>query len=88
MGEVIHAKLDSAGRLLVPAELRESLGLLPGSTVVLRVEGDGLHIVSPYRLMEEAQAYFRQFIPDGVDGVDDFLAERRREAAREDDKHK
>jgi AbrB family looped-hinge helix DNA binding protein len=86
MGEIIHAKLDSAGRLLVPAELRESLGLRPGSTVVLRVEGDGLHIVSQYRLMEEAQAYFRQFIPEGVSLAEELIAERRREAAKDDAK--
>lgn len=88
MGDVLHVKLDAAGRLLVPAEVREALGLKPGGNVVLKVENGELRITSPRRLMEKAAAYFRQFVPEGVDAVDEFIAERRREAAREDDKYR
>jgi AbrB family looped-hinge helix DNA binding protein len=84
MGDIIHAKLDSAGRLLVPAELRESLGLKPGGSVVLEVQDGVLRIVSQRQVMREAQAVLRRYVPAGVSLVDELIAERRREAAKED----
>ncbi len=84
MGEITRGKLDSAGRLLVPAELRESLGLRPGSSVVLRVENGELRIVSQREVLRRIQEMLRPLVPDGVNLVDEFIAERRAEAARED----
>lgn len=84
MGEITRGKLDSAGRLLVPAELRESLGLKPGSSVVLRVENGELRIVSQREVLRRIQEMLRPLVPEGVSLVDEFIAERRAEAARED----
>lgn len=84
MTDPIHVKVDSAGRLLVPAELREKFGIRPGGMVVLREKEGHLQIVNQRQLMREAQAYFRQFVPEGVSLVDELIAERRREAAKEE----
>ena len=84
MGDIIHTKLDSAGRLLVPSELRESLDLKPGTNVVLHVENGELHIVSQREVMRKAQALLRRYVPEGVSLVDELIAERRRETAKED----
>jgi AbrB family looped-hinge helix DNA binding protein len=41
----MEAKVDSAGRVLIPKKLREAVGLRPGSTVDISWYGAGLQIV-------------------------------------------
>lgn len=84
MGDIIHAKLDSAGRLLVPAEVREVLGLKPGSSVALHVEKGELRIVSQREVLRRLHDLMRPLVPEGGSAVDEFIAERRAEAARDD----
>lgn len=52
----MQVKVDSAGRVMLPKALRESLGLTPGATVDVSRYGGGLHLV-PHgrtaRLVEE-----------------------------------
>lgn len=79
-----RARVDRAGRLLIPAGIRRQLGLAPGGPVVLDVS-DGRLEVRPYRnAVEEAQAIIRKYIPDPDRSlVDELIEERRREAERE-----
>jgi AbrB family looped-hinge helix DNA binding protein len=78
------AKIDEAGRILIPAKLRAELKVGPGDLVVLETCGDELH-VRPYRLtIREAQATIRKYIPDRDRSlVNELIAERRNEAERE-----
>lgn len=41
----MEAVIDSGGRILVPKQLRDALGLTPGSTVDISAYGPGLQIV-------------------------------------------
>jgi AbrB family looped-hinge helix DNA binding protein len=79
-----RAKIDKAGRILIPAKLRRELNIEPGDPVVLETSGDELH-VRPYRqAIREAQAIIRKYIPDRDRSlVDELIAERRKEAERE-----
>jgi AbrB family looped-hinge helix DNA binding protein len=79
-----RAKIDKAGRILIPAKLRAELNVEPGDPVVLETSGDELR-VRPYRLaIREAQAIVRKYIPDRNRSlVDELNAERRKEAERE-----
>jgi AbrB family looped-hinge helix DNA binding protein len=79
-----RAKIDKAGRILIPAKLRAELNVEPGDPVVLETSGDELR-VRPYRLaIREAQAIVRKYIPDRNRSlVDELIAERRKEAERE-----
>lgn len=79
-----RARIDKAGRILIPAKLRTELNIEPGDPVVLETRGDELH-VRPYRLaIREAQAIIRRYIPDRDRSlVDELIAERRKEAERE-----
>ena len=79
-----RARLDKAGRLLIPAKLRSELKLGPGDPVVLETKGDEL-LVRPYnQAIREAQAIIRKYIPDRDRSlVDELIAERRKEAERE-----
>jgi AbrB family looped-hinge helix DNA binding protein len=79
-----RARIDKAGRILIPAQLRTELNVGPGDPVVLETSGDELH-VRPYRAaIREAQAIIRKYIP-GRDRslVDELIAERRKEAGGE-----
>lgn len=78
-----HAKLVAGGKVAVPAELRRQLGLQTGDTLVFTNEGDSLRVRSYAAVIRELQAEFRRYVPEGVNVVDDFIAERRAEAARE-----
>jgi AbrB family looped-hinge helix DNA binding protein len=81
---VVRAKIDKAGRILIPAKLRAELNVGLGDLVVLETSGDELR-VRPYRLaIREAQAIIREYIPDRNRSlVDELIAERRKEAERE-----
>ena len=81
---MVRAKIDRAGRILIPAKLRTEINVRPGDPVVLETKGDELH-VRPYRqAIREAQAIIRKYIPDRDRSlVDELIAERRRETERE-----
>lgn len=76
--------MASNGRLVVPAELRRHLGLEGGGTLVARVEG-GRIVLEPYSaVVRRVQGYFSRFKDPGRSLVDELIADRRAEAARED----
>ena len=79
-----RARIDRAGRILIPAKLRAELNVRPGDPVILETRGDELH-VRPYRqAIREAQAIIRKYIPDRDRSlVDELIAERHKEAERE-----
>jgi AbrB family looped-hinge helix DNA binding protein len=79
-----RARIDNAGRVLIPAKLRTELNVQPGDPVVLETRGDELR-VRPYRkAIREAQAIIRKYIPERDRSlVDELIAERRKEAERE-----
>jgi AbrB family looped-hinge helix DNA binding protein len=84
MLEVFHAKLADDGRVVIPAPLRHRLGLSPGDPLVIEAEGDSVRVRSYAGVLEEAQSYFRQFVPPGVSLADELIADRRAEAAKEE----
>jgi AbrB family looped-hinge helix DNA binding protein len=79
------ARLDRQGRILIPAELRKELAMRPGEVLTLLVEDGELRIRSVSAGVRKAQAIAAKYIkPEpGRSLVDEFIAERRREAARE-----
>ena len=78
-----HVRLDAAGRVVIPAELRRRWQIDKGDTLLLVEEPTGVRLQTMAQLIQESQAYFRQFIPPGTSLVEELLAERRDEAARE-----
>jgi hypothetical protein len=76
------AELDGAGRLTLPATLLSQAGLGPGP-VHVRLTGDGIEVLSRKAALARAQALVAPFVPPGRSLVDEFIAERHREAERE-----
>jgi AbrB family looped-hinge helix DNA binding protein len=79
----VWTKLGEGGRVVIPAEIRQMLGLKTGSQVLLRVEDGELHLLTSRQAVKRAQALARPYIEPGVSVVDELIAERRVEAARE-----
>ena len=79
----IRTKVAEGGRVVIPAEYRKAMGLQVGDEVILRLEDDGLRLVTLDQALARAQAIVRRHVPEGRSLVDELLAERRREAERE-----
>jgi AbrB family looped-hinge helix DNA binding protein len=80
----LSTKMSDTGRITVPLGVRAALGLEKGGPVVLDLVDGELRIRSVAQAMERARALTRE-MTQGLTGlsVDDFLADRRREAKRE-----
>ncbi|MDR2857361.1 MAG: AbrB/MazE/SpoVT family DNA-binding domain-containing protein [Novosphingobium sp.] len=83
MGKALDAKVAHNGRLVLPKMVREALGMPEGGTVVFAIEGNEVRLTSIRQSIRHAQALYRRHVTADAP-VDDFLAGRRAEAARED----
>ncbi|MBM3560295.1 MAG: AbrB/MazE/SpoVT family DNA-binding domain-containing protein [Alphaproteobacteria bacterium] len=83
-----HAtRIDKGGRVVIPAEMRRALGVAPGDELVMWVEDGALRAMTRAAAVRYAQDIIRQYVPADGDLVDEFIAERRREAAREEEEY-
>lgn len=82
---IAKAKINSQGRLVLPAECREAAGLKPGSEVMVEVVGKGeLRLRTKEAAIQRAQAIVAKYVSTkDHDVVAELIAERRKEAARE-----
>jgi len=80
----MKAKVMPDGRLSLPAELRKKHGLAQGGEVILEDIGDAIVLRTLAQVVARAQAHSRK-LAAGQSGasVDDFLADRAREAEGE-----
>jgi AbrB family looped-hinge helix DNA binding protein len=73
------------GRMVLPSALRRKLGLTAGTRLLVDVEPDGSLKLQPFRAAaEQTRGILGELAPSKGSAVDDLLAERRAEAARED----
>jgi AbrB family looped-hinge helix DNA binding protein len=71
--------MGDRGRLVIPAELRERVGLAEGVPLILLETPHGLVLLTRSQLAELVRADLA-----GLSLVDELLAERRAESAAED----
>lgn len=83
MGLYVRAQIGEKGRLVIPAAIREELGIKPGDTVELRVEDHEVRISTRRARIKRAQERVRQFVPEGVLLSEELSAERREAAKHE-----
>ena len=81
-----NVTLGDRGRLVVPSDVRSQLGLTRGTRMLLSTEADGSLRLRPYRsVADQSRGLLADLAPADVSMVDELLAERRAEAAREAD---
>ncbi len=81
--EEMRARVNENGRIVIPAALREALGIAAGDEVLLRLENDELRITTMRHRVERAKRLVRRYIKPGRSLVDELIAERRKAAKRE-----
>jgi AbrB family looped-hinge helix DNA binding protein len=77
-------QIGAGGRIVIPAEMRATMGVGEGDLLSARIVDDELRLLSQDAAIRRAQALVRQYIPAGVNLVDELIEERRLEAGRED----
>ena len=82
--DIVKVKVDQQGRVLIPADIREKMRLKPGGQVSLFLDDDGLHLVSSHIAWKRLKRLVAETVPEGVSLADELIADRRAEAAREE----
>ncbi len=68
----------------MPSAVRSELGLQAGARMLISTEADGSLRLRPYRsVADQGRGILAGLAPPDVSMVDELLAERREEAARE-----
>lgn len=76
-------KVNENGRIVIPAQFREALGIESGDEVLLRLEDDELRITTVARRLERARRLLRRYIKPGRRLSAELIAERRKAARNE-----
>ena len=77
--------MSADGHLIIPASMRRDMGLETGGHLVGKVE-DGRLVLEPYQaVVQRVQDYFSRYADPTRSIVDELIADRRAEAARENE---
>ena len=76
--------IGKGGAIKLPSEILDAMGVVEGDQVQLALDGDVVRILSRAGAIRELQDQVRRHVPGDVSLVDELLAERRAEAAREE----
>ncbi len=76
------------GRVSLPVEVRRRLGIERGGNLLLDDEGEAgaLTLLTPEAAVRRVQRLARELLGGNLPTVDEFLAERREEATRQERK--
>lgn len=77
--------VKEAGRVLLPAEVRTALGVGEGDTLRGMVVDGELTLLTSATAIRQAQEWVAKHVPPGVSLVDELIAERRAENAKEEE---
>lgn len=78
-------RVSANGRLVLPAPVRQQLGIKPGDELLVTQDETGIRIATVTQRVREVQAFFADLGRPGHSIVDELIRERREEAAREED---
>jgi len=80
---VAKVSLGPDGRIVVPAAMREALGLGEDDVLFARIEDGELRLATASGMQKRVNDMLREFVPPGVSLVDELLKERRREVEKD-----
>ena len=76
-------RLADGGRIVIPADVRERLGLEVGTDLIMTVEDDHATLTSAKAARRRARQRVGRYIRPGVSLSEELMAERKKEAQRE-----
>lgn len=74
-------KLGPGGRVVIPADMREAMGLNEGDVILASYDRGQVTLVPQKLALKRAQEELRRYLPNAGSLADQLIAERRREAA-------
>ena len=77
--------LDTSGAVQLPPMVEQALGLRRGGVVIAELQADGLVLLSSGAAIRRAQDMVRHLISGDESWADSLIADRRREAAAEEE---
>ena len=81
---MMNMKMSDGGRVVIPVEIRNAMGLREGDTVRWELRGGEAVLTTRLAQMREAQAMVRQYVPASASLVDELIADRRAENAKDE----
>ena len=78
--------VDQRGRLVLPADLRQQLGIQRGSKVILTIHEEEIRLTSAAEIARKGRGLLRTMAPEGVKDrqlAEEMIAERRHAADQE-----
>jgi AbrB family looped-hinge helix DNA binding protein len=83
--QIFRVAIEAGNKIVLPAAVRERLGVAEGDYLVLEPQPNGtVVVISLKQIVRQAQGVLRDVAP-GVSLVDELIAERREEARRENE---
>jgi AbrB family looped-hinge helix DNA binding protein len=76
-------RVADGGRIVIPAEVRERLGMEVGTDLVLTVEDDHATLMNAKSSRRKARQRVRKYVPSGISLSKELMAERKAESRRE-----
>lgn len=81
----VSSKINQNGRIVIPAAIRQEMGLKAGDSLVMEVEDGVLRMETHLARIRRIQREFAQYNRPGVLASEELIAERREEARREEE---
>lgn len=86
MTDNVQTHISNGGRVVIPIEFRKILGLGEGDMVTVSMDAFGIRISTPRLALRKLQSLALKKIPKGKRISDELIADRRKEARREQKK--
>ena len=78
-----RVRMGEKGRIVIPAAMREAMGIADGDRLILRVVDGELRIATRESRLRRLREWARQHLPPGVSLANELSAERREAAKHE-----
>ncbi len=83
MAPPVRIRVSEKGRVVIPASIRQALGIRTGDELEARVENNEMRITTLSNRIREARRFVRKFVPADRMLSEELIAERRDAARRE-----
>jgi AbrB family looped-hinge helix DNA binding protein len=83
MEHTVRVRVSEKGRLVIPAQFREALGIEPGDVVEVRLEDNGLRVATMEQRLRDVRRRLKKVFGAGRSLSEELIAERREAARRE-----
>lgn len=80
----LKVRVAAGGRVVIPAEVRQALGIREGDEVLLTQDADGIRITTYRQAVKRAREVVSRYVRPGVSLIDELGRERAEEVAKEE----